>query len=86
MPRRTPEPAPYLPEEVRAAVVAAQRLAAALAAEGEDLSPSERVVLSRALHHNVEVVGRALAVWLPPEPPPLPAPSPAARVEADADV
>jgi hypothetical protein len=61
-----PRPAsPYVPDEVRAAMVAAQRLAAALAAEGEDLSPTERVVLSRALHHNVEVVGRALAVWLP---------------------
>jgi hypothetical protein len=46
-------------------MVAAQRLAAALATEGEELSPTERVVLSRALHHNVEVVGRALAVWLP---------------------
>jgi len=63
-PRRDALPTPYLPSEVRSAAVAAQRLAAALAAEGEDLSARERVVLTRALHHNVEVVGQAIAVWL----------------------
>lgn len=60
--RRTQHP--NIPPEVRSAVVAAQRLAAALAAEGEELAPPERVVITRALHHNIEVVGRAISTWI----------------------
>ena len=44
------------------ALVAARRFAAALDAEGEDMSPSERVVLTRALRHQLDLAFRELGI------------------------
>ena len=44
------------------ALVAARRFAAALVAEGEEMSPAERVVLTRALHHQLELSFRELGI------------------------
>jgi hypothetical protein len=49
-----------IPNEARTPLVAARRLAAMLAVDGEDLTASERVVLTRALHHNLEQLAHAL--------------------------
>ena len=44
------------------ALVAARRFAAALVADGEEMSSSERVVLTRALHHQLEMAFRELGI------------------------
>ena len=54
---------PSTVDEARAALTLAATLAAALEREGDEMSPSERRVMARAIRHQV---GRALAAT--PEP------------------
>jgi hypothetical protein len=44
------------------ALVAARRFATALLTDGEDLTSAERVVLTRALHHQLELAFRELGI------------------------
>lgn len=43
-------------------LVVARRFAAALVASGEDMTASERVVMTRALHHHLDLAFRELGI------------------------
>ena len=62
--------------------MAARRFAAALVAEGEDMSPAERVVLTRALHHQLELAVRELGIVEHPDDRPHAEPGGATEVRA----
>ena len=78
-------PRPNRPEWKSDALVAARRFAAALVAEGEDLTPTERTVISRALLHQIQLAFRELGL-VEPDPSTTSEPAPVAvrgRTEPD---
>ena len=79
-------PRPNQPEWKSDALVAARRFAAALVAEGEDLSPSERMVISRALLHQLQLAFRELGLVEPAEPAVRPPVAVRGRSDVDVDV
>lgn len=54
------EPVTVDTTDTRALLQIARRLAASLAAEGEELTPGERIVITRALRHHLDLVAKAL--------------------------